>query len=91
MTTEQWHLDKRVPVTIIVALLLQTMGFVYVGTTWKTETDFRLANLENQNEERKSQEGRIIVMEQQLRYITESLGRIERRLGGSPDGTQGNQ
>jgi hypothetical protein len=87
---EHWHLDKKVPIGIIVALLLQTMTFIYVGTAWVTEVDFRIGNIERQNEDRKSQEGRIIVMEQQLRYISESLGRIERRLGGTPNGTQEN-
>ena len=82
-TTEHWHLDRKVPISIITALLLQTMTFIYVGTSWKTEVDFRVSSLEKLNEDRKSQEGRIIVMEQQLRYITDSLGRIERKLGGS--------
>lgn len=81
-TTEHWHLDRKVPISIIIALLLQTMTFIYVGTSWKTEVDFRVSSLEKLNEDRKSQEGRIIVMEQQLRYITDSLGRIERKLGG---------
>jgi hypothetical protein len=82
-TTEHWHLDRKVPISIIIALLLQTMTFIYVGTSWKTEVDFRVSSLEKLNEDRKSQEGRIIVMEQQLRYITDSLGRIERKLGGN--------
>ena len=80
MATEEWHLDKKVPISIIVALALQTLGFIYFGTAWKTEVDFRVTNLERLNEERKSQEGRIITMEQQLRYITDSLGRIEAKL-----------
>ncbi len=80
MATEEWHLDKKVPISIIVALTVQTLGFIYFGTAWKTEVDFRVGNLERLNEERKSQEGRIITMEQQLRYITDSLGRIEAKL-----------
>ncbi len=83
MATEEWHLDKKVPVTIIVALVLQTLGFIYVGTAWKTEVDFRVNNLERLNEDRKSQEGRIIAVEQQLSYITDSLKRIEAKLEDS--------
>ena len=83
MTTEGWHLDKKVPITIIVALALQTLGFIYVGTAWKTEIDFRVNNLEQLNNDRKSQEGRIIAVEQQLNYITESLKRIEAKLESS--------
>lgn len=80
MAVEEWHLDKKVPVTIIVALVLQTLGFIYVGTAWKTEVDFRVNNLERLNDDRKSQEGRIIAVEQQLNYITDSLKRIEAKL-----------
>lgn len=83
MATEEWHLDKKVPVTIIVALVLQTLGIIYVGTAWKTEVDFRISNLERLNEDRKSQEGRIIAVEQQLNYITDSLKRIEAKLEGA--------
>ena len=83
MTTEGWHLDKKVPITIIVALALQTLGFIYVGTAWKTEIDFRVNNLEQLNNDRKSQEGRIIAVEQQLNYITDSLKRIEAKLESS--------
>ncbi len=80
MATEAWHLDKKVPVTIIVALVLQTLGIIYVGTAWKTEVDFRISSLERLNEDSKSQEGRIIAVEQQLNYITDSLKRIEAKL-----------
>ena len=83
MVAEEWHLDKKVPVTIIVALVLQTLGFIYVGTAWKTEVDFRVNNLERLNEDSKSQEGRIIAVEQQLNYITDSLKRIEAKLEGA--------
>jgi len=80
VTAEAWHLDKKVPVTIIVALVLQTLGIIYVGTAWKTEVDFRISSLERLNEDSKSQEGRIIAVEQQLNYITDSLKRIEAKL-----------
>ena len=80
MVAEEWHLDKKVPVTIIVALVLQTLGIIYVGTAWKTEVDFRISSLERLNEDSKSQEGRIIAVEQQLNYITDSLKRIEVKL-----------
>jgi hypothetical protein len=83
VVAEEWHLDKKVPVTIIVALVLQTLGIIYVGTAWKTEVDFRISSLERLNEDSKSQEGRIIAVEQQLNYITDSLKRIEAKLESS--------
>ena len=47
----QWHLDKKVPITIIVALLVQTMGAVW----WAATEDARVASLiaENVAQERR--------------------------------------
>jgi len=42
----QWHLDKRVPLGLIAALFLQTASLVFVGATWKAETDQRLQGVE---------------------------------------------
>ena len=78
---EDWHLDKRVPITIIGALLLQTFGFVAIGSAWKAEVESRLSAVEKQVDERKNQGDRILVVEEQLRFIKESLTRIEVRLG----------
>lgn len=78
---EDWHLDKRVPITIIGALLLQTFGFVAIGSAWKAEVESRLTAVEKQVDERKNQGDRILVVEEQLHFIKESLSRIEARLG----------
>lgn len=74
---EQWHLDKKVPISIIVALFIQTIVFVYVGTTWKADTDFRLAALEKSDGNRAGQENRIIILEQQFNYIRGDLAEIK--------------
>jgi len=78
---EDWHLDKKVPISIIIALVLQTFGFVAIGSAWKAEVESRLAVVEKQVDERKNQGDRLIVLEEQLRFIKESLTRIEVRLG----------
>jgi hypothetical protein len=77
MDENAWHLDKKVPIGIIVALLVQTIVLVYVGTTWKVDVESRLGALEKSDARNESQEARIIIMEQQLSYIRESLRRIE--------------
>ncbi len=79
--TEDWHLDKKVPISIIAALLLKTFGFVAIGSAWKAEVESRFSVVEKQVDERKNQGERIIVVEEQLRFIKESLARIEARLG----------
>lgn len=81
--SEQWHLDKKVPISIIVALVLQTLGFVAIGSAWKADVDSRISALEKQSDERKGQGDRLLILEQQIRYIKESVDRIERTLGKS--------
>lgn len=82
---QHWHLDRKVPITIVIALAIQTLTFIYVGTAWKTEVEYRIISLEKANEERKSQEGRIIAMEQKLQYITEGVRRIENKIDTAKD------
>lgn len=77
---EQWHLDKKVPLAIIVAIVVQTLTFVAVGASWQANVENRLGALEKQSDERKGQGDRLIVVEEQLRYIKESLSRIETKL-----------
>jgi hypothetical protein len=77
-----WHLDKRVPLTMIVVFVLQTITVIYVGTTWKVEVEARLKQLEKSEERQQSQESRLVVVEQQLTFIAESVKRIESAVAG---------
>ena len=52
-----------------------------IGSAWKAEVESRLTAVEKQVDERKNQGDRILVVEEQLRFIKESLTRIEVRLG----------
>jgi hypothetical protein len=77
---EAWHLDKKVPLGIIFAIIMQTITLVVIGTVWKTQTDNRLEALEKADFGRESHENRITILEQKFSYIQESLQRIERNL-----------
>ena len=80
MQREEWHLDKKVPIGIIVALVIQTIGFFTVATAWKTTVDSRIGRLEEIISSNSNQGERIIILEQQLKFIVESLNRIEQKL-----------
>lgn len=80
MQKEEWHLDKKVPIGIIFALVIQTISFFVIATSWKTAVDGRLGRLEEIVSDNKSQGDRIIILEQQLKFITDSLKRIEDKL-----------
>lgn len=74
---EEWHLDKKVPISIIAALFIQTVVFVYIGSTWKADTDARLMALEKSENSRESHENRIVILEQQWGYIRADLAEIK--------------
>lgn len=66
---ESWHLDKRVPLALIVALLIQTGGMVWWAATIQAEGNAR--------------EARLVKLEQQTandRAVGERLARVEERL-----------
>jgi predicted transcriptional regulator len=80
MTMGEWHLDKRLPISIIGTIALQTIIFVYVGTSWKDNVDSRLAALEKSDDSQQSHEGRLITLEQQFGYIRADLAEIKELL-----------
>ena len=77
---EQWHLDKRVPIGIIFALLIQTITFFTIAAAWKTSVDGRIDRLEEIAVDSTKQGDRILILEQKFNYIVDSLARIEKKL-----------
>jgi len=43
---QSWHLDKKVPLALIFAFVMQTLTLVFIGASWKAETDQRLSTVE---------------------------------------------
>lgn len=92
---EQWHLDKRVPISIIFAIIAQTVTFVYFGTAWKSDIDHRIGSLEKDGVTRSALEGRLdevrslqadrlTRLETKFDFIQQSLQRIERATSPAP-------
>lgn len=52
--TGKWHLDKRVPITLIVAILVQSAGFVW----FISKMDSRIVALETANNVQKERDDR---------------------------------
>lgn len=79
-----WHLDKRVPIALIFAFVIQTITLVYVGTNWKSDIDHRVVALEKSDDMRRPQSDRLLTVEIRLGTIQDSLKRIEEKLEGQP-------
>lgn len=82
-----WHLDKRVPITLIVSIVLQTCALVW----FLSKQDSRIANVEERSFrlEREVSDDRktvaqnaqgVAVINQALTDIKNSLDRIEREV-----------
>ena len=99
MTMEEikphWTVDRRVPVAFLVGLILQTITFVYIGTSWMAGVDNRLGSLEKDAASkaaielrldviRASQAERLTILEQKFDFIHQSLQRIERATVPNP-------
>lgn len=68
-----WHLDKRVPVALIVAILLQTFGFGF----WLATQNARIERLEEFARDNKTVVTDMSVVTNRLFNIERSLQRIE--------------
>jgi hypothetical protein len=72
-----WHLDKKVPLGLILALLVQTIVITSWGTSKFESFNNRITNLEKSDGTQASHENRIIVLEQQFSYIRSDLAEIK--------------
>lgn len=77
---EPWRFDRSVPVGVLLALLGNTLFFIYLGASLQQEVKMRLDRLEAAEHERKPQEARLIRLEEQLRNMIMMLEKIEAHL-----------
>jgi Tfp pilus assembly protein PilO len=71
-----WHLDKRVPIALVVTILIQTGGAVW----WLSSINSRVSNLEEKVGAVSSQPERLVRLETQMDAMRDSMLRIERKL-----------
>lgn len=81
-----WHLDKRVPIGIIAALVVQTLALLYTEASWRAETGIRIDALEIAVEDnvqrRRKQWDRIEVVERQQKLLATQLAGLDERTKG---------
>jgi hypothetical protein len=77
----QWHLDKKVPIALIVTLLAQSGVILW----WAAGISFRIDQLEKSDIMRAPQAERLIRLEEQMHSITVGLDEIKHLLRTPPD------
>ncbi|WP_425062448.1 hypothetical protein [Pyruvatibacter mobilis] len=71
-----WHLDKRVPIALIVAMAVQTAG----ALVWAGAAMQRIDYLERDVSATSRIGERTARVEEQMRYLRQSVDRIETKL-----------
>lgn len=75
---QHWTVDKRVPLALIVALMIQTAGAIWWAATISGRVD-QLERSQRLSDESKLGE-RMVRMETMVQQVVESTQRIERQL-----------
>lgn len=80
MEKESWHLSKSVPVTLIATLLLQTVALVWFLSGLNSDVIKNTEHIDDNKErivslevESRAQEGTLIRIEQNVRFIKEAV------------------
>lgn len=76
---ESWHLDKKVPIALIGALMFQTVGF----GVWMGSIQTRVDNVEAWQGKNDRMDARLSVLESQLGNVSAILERIENKIDNS--------
>lgn len=75
-----WHLDKKVPIALILAIIMQTGGIVWWGAT----ASERLNALERKADAAASQPERLARVETKLESVQEGIAEIKSILRREP-------
>lgn len=75
-----WHLDKKVPIAVIAAIVAQTGAFIW----WAGSINERVSSLERRAETTATQGDRLTRVEVKIESIQEGITRIERMIRRDP-------
>lgn len=80
-----WSLDRRVPIAIIFALLVQTFGAIWWAASFSASMDQRVKSLEATTEAKSNLGERMASVEAQLGFINGAVARIENKIDRAVD------
>ena len=79
----QWHLDRRVPIALIVTILIQAGGILAWGngiTSDVASMQRDIGELKSESTSRTTKLDQLIRVEERLQYVVESQARLERAI-----------
>lgn len=75
MNDNAWHLDKRVPISLIFALLLQTAGMVWWAASLSSRVEVNAREISRTS-------GEVGILRNSVQAQAVQLGRIEEQISG---------
>jgi hypothetical protein len=75
-----WHLDRKVPIAMVVAILMQTGGMIW----WGAKADARIETLERKAELAAPQDTRLTRVETKLEAVQDGISEIKSILRKEP-------
>lgn len=82
VTSGQWHLDRRVPIAMITAILFQTGALIW----WASDLSGRVGRLEGDLSKASDQRDRIVRLETVVDGQGRTLSRIEQKIDAALTG-----
>lgn len=73
--TESWHLDKRVPIAIILTSLLQIVAIVWIASQMNSDIAYNAENI-------RRLDSNLSVLQREANIQAVQLGRIEEGISG---------
>jgi len=73
---DSWHLDKRVPIAVIIALLIQAASIIW----WASRVESRLAVVERYQHDNSQLSERVVRLEVLLERVDRTISRVERKI-----------
>ena len=79
--TSHWTIDRRIPMAVVFAIILQSIGLVVWGVTLTN----RVAALEEKDRMDAPRRDQFIELRVEFRQVQESIGEIKRLLQARPN------
>lgn len=73
LADKAWHLDKRIPLAMILAIIGQAVVFIWLGSSFAARTELRLTVLERSVELSATTSDRLARIEESQKWVAQAV------------------
>lgn len=81
----KWHVDRRVPLIFVFAIVVQTVVVLFGGSWWASAMSTRMSNVETEIKSLTPESSQIIRLQVQMEAVQSTTQRIENMLESRSD------